>query len=214
VRAVTRPSASVLGLLLAAIACQGGGPGSGHSRERAAAWSTISQVSGGEDVRRPGLLSDAQLKAFFPDRLGDRLGQAPLGAMTRMGDRALSEATRTYGAAPRSRGPESSPPGSGRIELKIADARLEPHATDVIRSMAIGAEEPGAPVFAERLVLPGAIGYARYDGTVRVAQAQVVIADRIIASATVAQAEGPQEAAQALRALDTLKIAGLARAEE
>jgi hypothetical protein len=167
-------------------------------------WRRISQGGAGlSESKLPGLIPDNQLKTFLPDRVGDRLGQLPQGTMTRMGDRALSEATRNY------RGAGSVNEG-GQVELKIADARLEPRATQAIRLLANENEEA---VMAERLVLPGAIGYARYDEGERVAQAQVLIGGRFIASATVVQAADAQDAAQALRAVDTQALARLAQVD-
>ena len=144
------------------------------------------------EARLPALLSDAELKGFLPPRLGDRVGLSPQGEMTRVGDRALSEATRSY----------SEEAGAPDVHLKLADARLEPAAAQAVRSLSGGDD-----AFGERLVLPGAIGYARYDEGEHVAQAQVLIAGRFIASATVDEAQDAQEAAQALRALDTAAIA-------
>jgi hypothetical protein len=149
----------------------------------------------------PELVSDSELKGFLPPRLGDRVGQSPRGEMTRIGDRALSEASRNY--------LEEHGTGAAEVHLKLADARLEPAAAQAVRTLAADDE-----TLAERLVLPGAIGYARYDEGERVAQAQVLIAGRFIASATVEQAEDAQEAAQALRALDTLAIARRAQARQ
>jgi hypothetical protein len=174
------------------------------------------KVAGGQEgtseLKLPLLIPDAQLKTFLPERLGGRLGQFPQGTMTRMGDRALSEASRDYrGGAPSETGP---------VQLKIADAWLEPRATQAIRSLADtdfgamgGGSVMGSHAIPERLVLPGGVGYARYDEGARLAQAQVLIGGRFIASATVAQAEDAQDAAQALRALDTLALARLAQAQ-
>ncbi len=114
-----------------------------------------------------------------------------------MGDRSLSEVTRAY------------PGADGQAELKLADARFEPHATEAIRTMADDSTVRDGD--AHRLVLPGAIGYARYDEDQRVAQAQVVIGGRFIASATVQQAQDAQAAVTALRTLDTLALSRLAQ---
>lgn len=219
---------ALLLLLLLLSTCQGPSP---------ADWAKVSRGNGAAgEPHLPDLLSDAQLKTFLPERLGERVGELPQGTMTRMGDRALSEATRSYrpaavppvavlpaaaalvnqGQATRAPSapfgtqlaPGPGPQPTGQVDLKIADARLEPRAAQAIRTLA--ADDPDA-LPAERLVLPGAIGYARYDEGDRVAQAQVLIAGRFIASATVAEADGPQEAAQALRAVDTLALARLAQ---
>ncbi len=171
-------------------------------------WSkVIESPASSSGVKLPVLVPDAKLKTFLPERLGTRQGASPQGTMTRMGNRALSEATRSYGGGE-----------TGELELKIADAWLEPRATQAIRSLAdadyaFNGKLDGPATLPERLVLPGAVGYARYDEDARQAQAQVLIGGRFIASATVAQAEDAQEAAQALRALDTLGLARLAQAE-
>jgi hypothetical protein len=195
-------SARAIALLLWLPACE---------RARPSNWSKVaeSQVSA-SNPRLPVLVTDATLKTFLPERLGARLGASPQGTMTRMGNRALSEATRSYRANPAS--------ASGEVELKIADAWLEPRATQAIRSLAdaehmLGGRSDGPFTMPERLVLPGAVGYARLDEEARQAQAQILIGGRFIASATVAQAEDAQEAAQALRALDTLGLARLAQTQ-
>ncbi len=165
-------------------------------------------------LRLAVLIPDSQLKAFLPERLGGRLGEFPQGTMTRMGNRALSEVTRSYRGGP--------PSETGQVELKIADAWLEPRATQAIRSLAetnfaiAGSPRMGTATAPERLVLPGGVGYARYDEGARLAQAQVLIGGRFIASATVAQAEDAQQdagASGALRSLDTLALARLAQAQ-
>jgi hypothetical protein len=190
-------------LLLCLSACEG---------TRHSDWTKVAENhEGASDLKLPVLIPDSQLKAFLPERLGGRLGEFPQGTMTRMGDRALSEATRSYRGGP--------PSQTGQVELKIADAWLEPRATQAIRSLAetnfvLGSTNAmGTAAFPERLVLPGGVGYARYDEGARLAQAQVLIAGRFIASATVAQAEDAQDAAQALRSLDTLALARLAQAQ-
>ncbi len=112
-------------------------------------------------LKLPSLIPDSQLKAFLLERLGGRLGQPPQGTMTRMGDRALSEATRSYRGGP--------PSETGQVEIRIADAWLEPRATQAIRSLADtesvmgGQQMLGRTMVPERLVLPGGVGYARYD---------------------------------------------------
>ena len=192
-----------LALLLSLSACEG----SHHSD-----WSKVAESQASSSgVKLPMLVPDAQLKTFLPERLGGRLGESPQGTMTRMGNRALSEATRSYRGGPASE--------TGAVELKIADAWLEPRATQAIRSLADtefalgGTTLLGSASRPERLVLPGAVGYVRYDEDARQAQAQVLVGGRFIASATVAQAEDAQEAAQALRSLDTLGLARLAQAQ-
>jgi hypothetical protein len=178
-------------LLLAGAACRS--PSSGHA---SSAWNGVirSGQAGGEE-RSPSIVSDLELRPYLPQRVLGRLGGSPQGSMTRIGPRSISEVTRDYS------GPE------GRTELKLADARFEPHATDAIRNMA----EEGAPESdAHPLVLPGAIGYSNYDEDQRVARAQVVIGGRFIASATVQQAQDAQVAAAALRTLDTLALSRLA----
>ncbi len=176
-------------------ACEGG-----HHR---AAWRTVTKAPApASDARLPSLLTDTELKGFLPSRLGDRVGMVPKGEMTRMGDRALSEASRSY--------LDAEAPGAPDVHLKLADARLEPAAAQAIRSLAGTDDETQG----ERVVLPGAIGYARYDEGGRVAQAQVLIAGRFIASATVDEADDASEAAEALRALDTLAIARRAQATQ
>lgn len=188
-RRVKLPSRLCL-LLLAGAACQA--PGSGHpSRE----WNGVIRngQAGGEE-RAPSIVSDLELRPYLPPRVLGRLGGSPQGSVTRIGPRSISEVTRDYS------GPE------GRTELKLADARFEPHATDAIRSMA----QDGAEGEAQPLVLPGAIGYSNYDEDQRVARAQVVIGGRFIASATVQQAQDAQVAAAALRSLDTLALSRLA----
>jgi hypothetical protein len=117
--------------------------------------------------------------------------------VTRIGPRSLSEVRRAY------------PGADGETELKLADARFEPHATEVIRTKADDATADDGEL--HRLVLPGAIGYALYDEDQRVAQAQVVIGGRFIASATVQQARDAQVAVAALRTLDTLALSRLAQ---
>jgi len=192
-----------LTLLLCLSACEGA---------RRSDWNKVAENHEmPSDLKLPVLIPDSQLKAFLPERLGGRLGEFPQGTMTRMGDRALSEVTRSYRGGP--------PSETGQVELKIADAWLEPRATQAIRSLAdTDFMMPGTPMFGsatvpERLVLPGGVGYARYDEGARLAQAQVLIGGRFIASATVAQAEDAQDAAQALRSLDTLALARLAQAQ-
>jgi hypothetical protein len=194
----------VLPLLFCVTACEGA---------RRSDWAKVAAEdhARASDLKLPVLVPDSQLKAFLPERLAGRQGAFAQGTMTRMGDRALSEATRSYRG-----GPPSDP---GEIELKIADAWLEPRATQAIRSLADtehvfeGTSMQGNTAPPERLVLPGAVGYARYDEEARLAQAQVLIGGRFIASATVAEAEDAQDAAQALRALDTLGLARLAQAQ-
>lgn len=157
------------------------------------AWRAVTRApTPASEARLPELLTNSELKGFLPARVGDRVGMAPKGEMTRMGDRALSEASRSYLEAE----------GEPDVHLKLADARLEPAAAQAIRTM-VGNDD----LEGERVVLPGAIGYARYNQGGRVAQAQVLIAGRFIASATVEEAEDASEAAEALRALDTLAIA-------
>jgi hypothetical protein len=193
--------ARALALLLCLTACES---------SRRADWAKVAQGQARHsDVRLPSLVPDSQLKTFLPDRVAGRQGAFPQGTMTRMGDRALSEVTRSY---------RGGPPSDGEIQLKIADAWLEPRATQAIRSLADTQDAfensmMGSSVPHERLVLPGAVGYARYDEDARLAQAQVLIAGRFIASATVAEADDAQDAAQALRALDTLGLARLAQAQ-
>jgi len=193
-----------LALLLSLSACGG---------SRHLDWSKVAESEAtSSSVKLPVLVPDAKLKTFLPERLGGRQGESPQGTMTRMGNRALSEATRSYRGSPASE--------TGAVELKIADARLEPRATQAIRSLADtefalgGTTMLGTTQRPERLVLPGAVGYARYDEDARQAQAQVLIGGRFIASVVVAQAEDAQEAAQALRSLDTLGLARLAQAQE
>jgi len=195
--------ALALALLLALPACR---------TDRHADWAKVceTRASWANDLKLPVLIPDTMLKNFLPERLDGRLGESPLGTMTRMGDRALSEATRSY---------RGGPPGdTGRVEIKIADAWLEPRATQAIRSLAstdavVAGRLEALGAWSERLVLPGGIGYARYDEGERLAQAQALIGDRFIASATVAQAADAQDAAQVLRALDTLALAHLAQAQ-
>jgi len=193
-----------LALLLSLSACGG---------SRHLDWSKVAESEAtSSSVKLPVLVPDAKLKTFLPERLGGRQGESPQGTMTRMGNRALSEATRSYRGSPASE--------TGAVELKIADARLAPRATQAIRSLADtefalgGTTMLGTTQRPERLVLPGAVGYARYDEDARQAQAQVLIGGRFIASVVVAQAEDAQEAAQALRSLDTLGLARLAQAQE
>jgi hypothetical protein len=189
-----------LALLLLLSACHGS-----HGFD----WAAVSENrEGATDLKVPVLVPDSQLKAFLPERVGGRLGEFPQGTMTRMGDRALSEATRNYRGGP--------PSETGQVQIKIADAWLEPRATQAIRSLADGRETLGGrteerEAFPERLIVPEGIGYARFDQGSGMAQAQVLIAGRFIASATVAQAADAQDAAQALRALDTQGLARLAR---
>ena len=149
------------------------------------------------------VISDSTLKPYLPARLLGREGSAPQGSMTRIGGRSLSEVTRSY---------RGSPGADGRAELKLADARFEPRATEAIRTLAGDeTQADGDADLAEPLVLPGAVGYARYDESERIAQAQVVIGGRFIASATVLQARDSKEAVAALRSLDTLGLSRLAQ---
>jgi hypothetical protein len=173
------------------IACQQG-------PSRANEWAEISKLdTATPDGRGPGIVSDGELKSYLPERLGDRPGGAPHGSTTRIGERVLSEVTRSYA-------------GEGEdVELRLSDARLSPQVTQAISSMGGSDDPPGSD--ASRLVLPAAIGYARYDEGERMALAQVVVAGRFIASATVNGAKGPDEAADALRALDTLRLARAAQ---
>jgi hypothetical protein len=172
-------------------------------------WAAVAEKrEGSTEVKVPVLVPDSELKAFLPERVGGRLGEFPQGTMTRMGDRALSEATRNYRGGP--------PSETGQVQIKIADAWLEPRATQAIRSLAelhdnLGERAEERAASPERLIVPDGIGYARFDQGSGMAQAQVLIAGRFIASATVAQAADAQEAAEALRALDTQGLARLAR---
>lgn len=175
-------------------------------RARQADWARVAKSHAPALEERMGeVLPDSQLKGFLPERLGDRVGLSPEGAITRMGDRAVSEASRSYRG---SAAGLSGTAGEVQVQLKIADARLEPGAAQAVRSLAAEDDDVLAP---ERLILPSAIGYASYDEGQRVARAQVLIGGRFIASARVVEAAGPQEAAQALRALDTVAIARLAQ---
>ncbi len=162
-----------------------------------AGWSRLFSRQGSPAASPLPVLSDRALKPFLPATLLGEAGGPLEGSMMRMGPRALSEVTRVYGK-------------TRETEIKLADARFEPRATDAIRAMADGT---GAEEDAERLVLPGAIGYARFDEDDRVAEAKVVVGGRLIASATVREAEDAQTAAAALRALDTLALARLAQQE-
>ncbi len=181
--------ASTTGLL----SCQQGSSGAG-------AWAAVARVdSATNEGHAPGVVSDVELKSYLPERLGDRSGGAPHGSMTRIGERALSEVSRSYA-------------GEGNdVELRLSDARLSPQVAQAITAM--GGREPAAGTDAARLVLPGAIGYSRYDEGERMALAQVVIAGRFVASATVIGAEGPEDAVTALRSLDTLRLAQVAQAQ-
>jgi len=200
---LTRAFAALLGFSAWLSACLSACHGTPHSD-----WTKVAEKREGASSRVPVLIPDSELKTFLPERVGGRLGDSPQGTMTRMGDRALSEATRNYRGGP--------PSETGQVQIKIADAWLEPRATQAIRSLAdvdsvLGGRSDGTGTLPARLVLPGGIGYARYDEGARLAQAQVLIAGRFIASATVAQATDAQDAAQALRALDTLGLARLAQ---
>jgi hypothetical protein len=184
---------------------------SGCQGSRHVDWTRVAEKREASDLKVPVLVPDSQLKTFLPERLGGRLGELPQGTMTRMGDRALSEVTRNYRGGP--------PSDTGQVQIKIADAWLEPRATQAIRSLADMHEviderlgEGGAAI-PERLIVPDGLGYARFDQGSGTAQAQVLIAGRFIASATVAQASDAQDAAQALRALDTQGLARLAQAQ-
>jgi hypothetical protein len=173
-------------------ACRAGPP---HARE----WTQVSRFDPPSGSPGPGIVSDGELKTYLPERLGDRPGGAPHGSMTRIGEKALSEVSRSY-------------PGEGReVELRLSDARLSPQVAHAISDM--GGGDQGAGLEAERVILPGAVGYTRYDEGERVALAQVVIAGRFVASASVSGAEGPDEAVNALRSLDTLKLARVAQAQ-
>ncbi|MHB8417732.1 MAG: hypothetical protein ACYDCL_06630 [Myxococcales bacterium] len=185
-------------LLLGLCACHGRGAGGGAP----SAWRDVSRGSlGGGDGASAAVLPDTALRPYLPERLLGRSGERPHGSVTRIGPRALSEVIREY------------PGGEGEAELKLADARFEPHATEAIRSMAGDADGARLDDGVSKLVLPGAVGYARYDGDERLAQAQVVIGDRFIASATVQQAQDAEAAVAALRAVDTLALSKLARGE-
>jgi hypothetical protein len=163
-------------------------------------WAAVSRFdSASIEAHGPGVVSDGELKSYLPERLGDRLGAAPHGSMTRMGERALSEVSRSY------------PSQGNDIELQLSDARLSPQVAQAISAMGGNDQPPGLE--AARLVLPGAVGYARYDESERTALAQVVIAGRFVASATVSGAEGPDDAVAALRSLDTLRLARVAQAQ-
>jgi hypothetical protein len=189
-------------------------------------WVEVSRVAApAPDEHGPSIVTDGELKSYLPERIGDRAGGASHGSTTRIGDRALSEVSRTY-------------PGEGKaVELRLSDARLSPQVLQAItslgeseRSARGGTLDDGAPSnglghgttplpeetgHAEpaRLVLPGAVGYSRYDEGERLALAQVVIGGRFVASATVSGARGPDEAADALRSVDTLKLARVGQAE-
>ena len=89
-----------------------------------------------------------------------------------MGDRALNE-TSAAAYLPRSKAKPKTVPSHGAVELKLADALLEPRASQALRSLTgpqAGAERaalmailyPGAERAAERRS-PGAIGYASYE---------------------------------------------------
>ncbi len=162
-------------------------------------WNGVVRAGAARTTPQGDVLSDSALKRYLPATVLGRPGEAPQGSVTRIGSRSLAEATRSYRA-----------PGADlEAEIKLADARYEPRATEAIRSLA-GADEPDDDDAAERLVLPGAIGYARFDQGERTAQAQVVIGGRFIASATVQPAKGAEEAVAALRSIDTLAISRLA----
>jgi hypothetical protein len=178
-------------LMLMVTACDS--PSKDHASP---AWGGLlrSAPPGGEE-RGPTVVSDLELRPFLPQKVLGRSGGSPQGSVTRMGDRSLSEVTRAY------------PSADGQTELKLADARFEPHATETIRTMADDVHDGEA----HRLVLPGAIGYSLYDEDKRVAQAQVVIGGRFIASATVQQAQDSQAAVAALRTLDTMALSRLAQ---
>ena len=182
-----------LAFAITILACRQGSPRDGD-------WAEVSRVDGtAPEERGPGIVGDSELKSYLPERIGDRPGGTSHGSTTRIGGRALSEVTRSY-------------PGEGRaVELRLSDARLSPQVLQAIASM--GDDEPSSGAEPSRLVLPGAVGYSRYDEGERMALAQVVIAGRFVASATVNGAQGPDEAAEALRAVDTLKLAHVAQAE-
>ncbi len=183
---MTKPLLSFLAL--AALGCHGQPASRG-------AWTHVAEARRPASAGQPGsIVSDGELKPFLPARLFGQAGGFPQGSMTRMRERALSEVTRAYGA--------------DTAELKLLDARFEPRATEAIRAMAEESEDDDSE--AHRLVLPGAIGYSRYDKAERVAEAQVVVGGRFIASATVRAAQDAQAAAAALQAVDTLGLSRLA----
>ncbi|MHB1843877.1 MAG: hypothetical protein ACYCWW_03455 [Deltaproteobacteria bacterium] len=169
-------------------------------------WSAVVRPGASAAAPRAEVVSDGALKRYLPTTLLGRAGAAPQGTMTRIGDRALTEVSRSYPLPPAT-GLQVS---QGAAELKLADARFEPRATEAIRSLVDGETDSDDELSAERLVLPGAIGYARFDEAGRTAQAQVVIAGRFIASATIQPAKGAQDAVTALRSLDTLALSRLA----
>ncbi|HUB07545.1 MAG TPA: hypothetical protein VMB50_11115, partial [Myxococcales bacterium] len=192
---LVKRSLLVLGLLWGCHGRDVSGPSS--------AWRRVARGSlSGGDGASAVVLSDTALRSYLPARVLGRAGDPPHGSVTRIGPRALSEVIRTY------------PGREGDTELKLADARFEPHATEAIRSMADDGEADRSDDGVSKLVLPGAVGYARYDGDERLAQAQVVIAGRFIASATVQQARDAQAAVAALRTVDTLSLSKLAKAED
>jgi hypothetical protein len=183
-------------VLLAVAACHA--PPTGHASPE---WSgLLRSAPGASEERGPTVVSDMELRPYLPPTLLGRPGSSPEGSVTRMGDRSLSEVKRSYA------GVDAGVEGSA--ELRLADARFEPHATEQIRTMADDDNPHGD---AHRLVLPGAIGYALYDEDQRVAQAQVVIGGRFIASAKVEQAQDAQAAVAALQTVDTLKLSHLAQ---
>ncbi len=180
--------------------------GACHGRDSSglpSAWRHVARgaLSAG-DAASAVVLSDALLRSYLPERLLGREGERPIGSITRIGPRALSEVIRAY------------PGREGDAQLRLADARFEPHATEAIRSMAEDEDGERPAEGVTKLVLPGAVGYVRYDGDERLAQAQVVVADRFIASATVQQARDAQAAIAALRAVDLLSLSKLAKADE
>jgi hypothetical protein len=183
----------LMSALTTAVACKA--PSSGHA---SAAWGGLlrSTPAGGEE-HAVTVVSDLELKPYLPQRVLGRLGGSPQGSVWRMGPRSLSEVRRDY------------PGTDGETELKLADARFEPHATEVIRTKADDATVDDGDL--HRLVLPGAVGYSLYDDDQRVAQAQVVIGGRFIATATVQQAQSAQVAVAALSTLDTLALSRLAQ---
>src|SRR5450432_924886 len=157
-------------------------------------WVEVSRVDGtAPDEHSPTIVGDGELKSYLPERIGDRAGGVSHGSTTRIGDRALSEVSRSY-------------PGDGRaVELRLSDARLSPQVLQAItslgggeRSARVGTVDEGrpnnglgpinglaprddsGPAEPSRLILPGAVGYSRFDEGERLALAQVVIAGRFV----------------------------------
>jgi hypothetical protein len=165
-------------------------------------WSEVARLDESTPVTEkhgPTVVGDGELKSYLPDRIGDRPAGEAHGSTMRVGDRVLSEVSRSYS-------------GEGRaVELRLSDARLSPQVVHAIAG--VGGDQQAFGGEPSRLVLPGAVGYSRYDEGERMALAQVVIAGRFVASATVSGAKGAEDAADVLRAVDTLRLARVAQAE-